>query len=287
MKEVKSLKLFREVGLVGFLLLSSFNTYCAFLKMPKNENVVFSLSSDIDQELGPSSIDPARIEILVWNIFKGRKDGLNNDLAEMTKGKDIALLQEVVSSPSMLESLKENFNHLSLVTSFFKNDSNNTRNGVAVASKIKPITTFWARSPHREPIINTPKMVSFSVFDLEGFEENLLVINIHAINFVNKRKFELMIKQVFYTIKNHVGPVIFAGDFNTWSRRKKVALLRYVKDHGLVEVSFRNDERMKMFGQTLDYVFVKDLKVKDAFVHGEIESSDHKAMEVSLSYEGN
>lgn len=262
---------------------TSFGAHSAFFEIPKDEDVLFPVRGSRGER---SALNPAKIDLLIWNVFKGSKEGWNQDFLKMAEGKDLLLLQEVVSATRMMDAFKKNMSHFSIVTSYFSDSDSRTRTGIAVGSPVQPLLTSWTRSYYREPIVGTPKMVSYTEFDLEGVEENLLVVNIHAINFVTRNKFEHMIRQAFERMAIHRGPIVFGGDFNTWTRSKRDALFSYVKDHRFTEVSFRNDERMTMFGLILDYVFVRDLKVEDAFVHGEVDSSDHKAMEVSLSYEG-
>jgi len=51
------------------------------------------------------------------------------------------------------------------------------------------------------------------------------------------------------------------------------------------EVTFANDGRMKAFGNTLDHVFVRDLKIIKSKVFNKIEGSDHKAMYIEAAFE--
>ena len=66
---------------------------------------------------------------------------------------------------------------------------------------------------------------------------------------------------------------------------KKMKYLReFERESGLAEVPFSNgNQRMKMFGRYLDYIFVKGVEVLDSHVFGDIEGSDHKAMSVKFS----
>ena len=54
------------------------------------------------------------------------------------------------------------------------------------------------------------------------------------------------------------------------------------KHLGLTEVTFANDQRMRTFGKILDHVLIKKLSVKSSRVYGEIDGSDHKALEVIM-----
>ena len=92
-----------------------------------------------------------------------------------------------------------------------------------------------------------------------------------------------MLSELELLLAGHDGPVILAGDFNTWTEEKTLSLKQMVRRLGLSEVSFSKDERIRVFGNALDWVFVKDLSVEFSIVHGSVNGSDHKPMEVAFS----
>jgi len=83
-------------------------------------------------------------------------------------------------------------------------------------------------------------------------------------------------------IKNHQGLVIFAGNFNTWNKKRVVILSRIVNRLEMKMAVFAPDSRTKRFGYFLDHVFYKDLEIKQTKVFKDIRSSDHKAMEIEF-----
>lgn len=87
----------------------------------------------------------------------------------------------------------------------------------------------------------------------------MLVVNSHIINFVSLQKFWVHLHQVFDSLKSHVGPILLAGDFNTWHNKR----LRHLFKH-------------------LDHVYCRGLVVLDAQVHTNINSSDHYPISLSL-----
>jgi endonuclease/exonuclease/phosphatase (EEP) superfamily protein YafD len=57
-------------------------------------------------------------------------------------------------------------------------------------------------------------------------------------------------------------------------------------EQGLVEVKWKNDNRKRWLGHPLDQAFIRNMVVKNAEVRGEIQSSDHKPLDLQLAYEG-
>jgi endonuclease/exonuclease/phosphatase (EEP) superfamily protein YafD len=250
--------------------------------IPKDSDVLYRLNSTRKEQ----AIAPEKIKILVWNMYKGAKESWAPDFLKITKDVDILMLQEILTSPKMLKVIKEDSERsYFLATSFFDKRSGNARSGVATASKFAPTKVGWQRSKYREPLVRTPKMTGITRFDLRGTSKDLLTVNIHAINFVSTRKLEHMIHQGLKAIASHSGPAIFAGDFNTWSKKKLRMMRRLMKKYSMKEVSFANDGRMKTFGNTLDHVFVRDLKITKSKVYNDIEGSDHKAMYIEAAFE--
>ena len=250
--------------------------------IPKDSDVLLRINPNRKAQ----AIAPESIKILIWNIYKGGKDSWASDYRKISKGMDILMLQEVITDSKMMRGIKEdNERTYFLATSFFDKKSGNARSGVATASSYSPVKVAWQRSKYREPLVKTPKMTGLTSFDLSGTSKNLLTVNIHAINFVSSRKLEHMIHAGLKVISAHEGPAIFAGDFNTWSEKKLKMMRRLMAKYSMKEVTFANDGRMKAFGNTLDHVFVRDLKIIKSTVFNKIEGSDHKAMYIEAAFE--
>ncbi len=165
---------------------------------------------------------------------------------------------------------------ISTATSFFNNGDGRT--GVATISKYTAEEYFFQRSRYREPIIKTPKVVLLTKYRLEN-NEQLLIANIHAVNFVTSIELTDQIRNVVKVIQEHTGPVIFAGDFNTWTRRKQRKMRAILKNIGMNEVSYKDgDHRLRFMGKILDYLWFRGLKLKSSIVYKEIQGSDHIQM---------
>ena len=229
------------------------------------------------------TIDKEKIKILVWNLYKGEKDSFVKDYKKLTAGKDILLLQEGITNKRMkpvLEADTERTYHVA--TSFFDSEDGWARSGTATASRYRAMEVKWQRSRHHEPMVKTPKMISIAKFDLEATDEDLLTLSIHGVNFVSAAKLEDQIQQAALLISRHKGPVVFGGDFNTWSKKKLNVMRTTLSRIGLKEVPF-GAGRMETFGKPLDHVFIKGLKLNSSKVHKDVEGSDHKALEVEVS----
>jgi endonuclease/exonuclease/phosphatase (EEP) superfamily protein YafD len=236
---------------------------------------------NIMQNFGEGSkeaLDPQDIEILVWNMFKGKKPSWARDYNRLARAKDILLLQEMFLNKNMRKIFESHEGYSYQTATSFIDIKKNARTGVATASRVASIDTAPQPSRALEPAINTPKMTLFTSYPIKGTNKTLLVANIHAVNFVPMFSLISQLRDATAVIKKHKGPVIFGGDFNTWSKGKVTALQSIMKEAGLVEVSFFPDERKKVFKNIIDYVFVKDLEVLKSRTWGYLPGSDHTAM---------
>lgn len=55
-----------------------------------------------------------------------------------------------------------------------------------------------------------------SYYKINGSKESLLVINTHVVNFATTEAFRTFIGELLQVIREHQGPLILGGDFNTW-----------------------------------------------------------------------
>lgn len=265
--------------LVTLTALSSVALATRFI-LPEQQNVIRQLNVPQQAEL-----DPTAINILVWNMYKGIREGWQEAYQRRIKDKHILFLQEVFLDNKMLGVLKSDHPRTYLMaTSYFDTWNDDVPSGVATASVSNPLDYSYLRSHSREPVAGTPKMGIYVEYDLADTDMNLLTANIHSINFVSAEKMKSMLDRIEERLSAHDGPVILAGDFNTWTKTKMEYLHEMVKRLGFNEVRFPEDHRTRLFSHALDWVFVKDLSIISAKVHDDIKSSDHNALEVVLSY---
>jgi endonuclease/exonuclease/phosphatase (EEP) superfamily protein YafD len=246
--------------------------------IPKDKDVV----QDLGIQAADEELDPDSIKLLVWNMYKGDKPDWERDFNNLSNGKDILLLQEMFLNDKMKRVFDQQdvFEYVTATSFIYKEGK--VRTGVANGGRVAPQRHIWFRSPGLEPVIKTPKMSLATFYKVKGQEEQLLAISIHAINFVTTFYLAQQIKEIARLIKKHKGPVIFAGDFNTWSR-EKTRYVKYMANRlGLHEVKFSPDTRMRTFGWPLDFIFLRGLEVRQADCHGSLDGSDHKALTAEL-----
>lgn len=243
--------------------------------IPKHKDIMTSIG-----EPNRADLSPENIRVVVWNMYKGKNPTWEKNYKFLAHNRDILMLQEMYLDDKMKGVFEDDVDHEYHTATSFIYRKGNIRTGVATASSVKPSHIFYQQSRVREPGINTPKMALFAFYPIAGSEKDLMTINIHAINFVSTTGLATQIKDIEDEMRKHDGPIIFAGDFNTWSPGKVQFVKRMALRHDLKEVVFKDDQRMRTFGQPIDYVFYRGLEVKKEKVWGELNGADHKAMEV-------
>jgi endonuclease/exonuclease/phosphatase (EEP) superfamily protein YafD len=229
---------------------------------------------------------PPRFSALVWNIYKAKRVTWATDFYWLTKDKDLVLLQEAFLRPAMREVI-EKADHLRWdLAAGFTRKMAAIDAGVMTGSQAEPEQIFFLRSQAREPVVRVPKMVIGTTYPIQGSSQKLLVLNVHAINFVTMPNFRRQMRQLEEKIILHNGPVFLGGDFNTWLARRSHFLNNMTEDLGMELATFSPDRRSRHFGRCIDHVFVRGLKILSASCHYEIGSSDHQPLELGLEVLG-
>lgn len=224
-----------------------------------------------------TALDPENIGLLVWNIHKNEHAGASDDLARMTGDMDLVLLQEANSDQFQRHRLQHS-NYWSFAPGFRTAES---LTGVMTISSARPLAHCFMRD--QEPWLLTPKAISVTKFALRSSHQTLAVVNIHGVNFtIGVAKFEQQLEKIHLVIGNHDGPVIVAGDFNSWNDARVERIERLSAQLGLTELTFAVDNRVTPFSHTIDRIFVRGLLVLDARTEV-VNSSDHNPLLVRLA----
>ncbi len=261
--------------IVFCLIFTPIFSACGFYKIPKSKDVLnyITNTTKLNKELNSD------FSILVWNIFKGKRQNWNSDFTKISKGIDLLLIQESSLNkkniPIYQNLKKHSFIH---ATSF---ELFGSKNGNANAYKVLPIKHHFIRTKGREPIILSPKITLISYFKLKNNSKLLATANIHSLNFVSASKHMSQLHQLYNKLKSHNGPLIVAGDFNTWTYEKKENLRNFVNSLSLKKVPLIHKDIEHE--EVVDFVFYRGLKIKSAKVYNEISSSDHKAIKVKFT----
>lgn len=222
------------------------------------------------------------LSLLVWNVYKGKgREPWKKDFLKLSEGKDLILLQEAMIDDHMPKIWSESFpeHHWKMAASFEM--YNKMRTGVATGSRVQAAKVDLIRSSEREFFIWTPKVSLGSRYQLADSSQDLLVINTHVVNFTTTAGFNRYIHDLLQMIQHHTGPLILAGDFNTWNGQRWENLLHLLEAQGLYHVPFERDPRFLR----LDHVFLRGLKPKNSQIHSAIRTSDHFPLELELEVE--
>lgn len=241
-------------------------------KIPRKDETLFQFGQT---EL--TMFDEDRIRLLIWNIWKGRRgERFQKDFIELMRDRDLILLQEAVQAPWM-SGLWEDPNHpheWHMATSFQWTSSHH---GVATGSLARPLDRKFVRGASRELFLWTPKVSLGTSYQVRG-GKTLLVINTHVVNFTTTAAFVHFVEELITLIAGHQGPLVLAGDFNTWNFRRWRSLLEILLNLGLEPVTFGSDPRLLK----LDHVFARGLEPVHAKVRDDVTSSDHYPLMVEF-----
>jgi len=222
-------------------------------------------------------LDPQHISIINWNIYKAQRDNWSSDFKALIKNQNLVLLQEAINRPDITKPLQTEQPHWHLNTAFYYD---NHEAGVLTASSIPPIYSCGLRAT--EPLIRIPKTVLINLYPLKNSSQVLLVANLHSINFtLGTDAYAEQILAMSSVIKQHSGPVIIAGDFNSWSNARIEIINTMVNTLSLKSLAYNNHNRIRVFGHALDHVFYRGLEIT-AEETLKVSSSDHNPIKVSF-----
>jgi len=221
------------------------------------------------------SIRQKNLSFFIWNIQKNVKSW--RDSLEKWQGQsDFTLLQEFNYTNEFKEFLKKSRPFQFATAYVYKEEKHLT--GVAISSKVKPAKKKVLYSNYKEPIIRMPKVTQFQWYKVKNKKEKLLIVNIHAINFVPTNLFIDQMVHVENVIREHQGAVVFAGDFNTWSFELTKYMKKMMERLNLSPVYFKPDHRKRFRGYPLDHAFVRGGKIENAKVIRLEKASDHNGL---------
>ena len=222
------------------------------------------------------------IKILLWNVYKCRKLGWRDDFIKLVHDKDLILLQEAILNSPFDLYFKKSLKHQWIMARSFRNVKTNIETGVKTGSTVAAKKHCFFASKHSEPISKTKKMMLATEYPLNTFGQSLLVVNSHIINFVSFDKFKQHLDQVFQILEHHDGPILLAGDFNTWNRKRLKYFSKLTVAFSLEEVEMMRNTRLNHLFQHLDHVYCRGLQIVESLVHNDIHSSDHYPISLSL-----
>ncbi|MEZ9537901.1 endonuclease/exonuclease/phosphatase family protein [Shewanella sp. 10N.286.51.B8] len=227
-----------------------------------------TVSKPLDQQ--------GRLRIAVWNIYKQQKRNWQTELQQITQGSDLLLLQEAKLNRRFSKYLADTQHHVVMAKGF---NLLNVPMGVMNISS-QPASEACAYQT-AEPLIRFAKSTLVAAYPLSNGQQ-LLVVNLHGVNFDWRlNSYESQLKKVLKKVAIHQGPVILAGDLNTW-REGRMSIVRQLT-HGLslTEAKYKADFRKRVFGLPLDHIFYRGLTLINADSN-ETSASDHNPIQTEF-----
>jgi endonuclease/exonuclease/phosphatase (EEP) superfamily protein YafD len=217
-----------------------------------------------------TGLDPDSIRVLTWNVHKGANAGWLTNLAWFGAEHDLVLIQEARLSDPLRHVLHDDDLHWALAEAFrFRSFDT----GVLTAARVRANRVCMLRA--MEPITRIPKAVVVTSYPFSGSSESLLVVNVHAVNFtLGTTRLREQLEAVADVLARHSGPVLLAGDFNTWSAARRRVVEAIALRLGLQALSLEPDERSRFLGQPVDQMYYRGLIPSSAFAV-RVRSSDH------------
>ncbi|WP_087019491.1 endonuclease/exonuclease/phosphatase family protein [Thaumasiovibrio subtropicus] len=228
----------------------------------------FEASSELTQPLDVDGV----LRLSVWNIYKGALPGWQEELDSLTAKSDLVLLQEA--------SLHEDFRHyldskqwqVAMANAFSLFDQSA---GVLNLSRVEALQSCAYLTT--EPWLRLPKSALYAEFPLSTGEV-LAVVNLHGINFtLGTEIYAEQLARLAQALSEHEGPIIVAGDFNTWRKGRQKIVEAFAEKLGMQHAQFGDDYRTRVLGRPLDHLFYRGLTLENAEAP-ETDASDHNPL---------
>ncbi len=235
-------------------------------------NKVFQDNISFVKQIVPRNTN--EITFVTWNAHKLADPKFIQDLKIISTTADIIFIQEALHSTQLQNQFSE---RLPFAFSFHKSfcTSEKKATGVMSAARFKLQNNMTLFSPDTEPISFTPKVSAYSQIVIN--QQIIHLINTHALNFNSGIAFENQIDHLTRFISQLKGPVIWAGDFNTWNAGRKSYLNVATESLGLKHLIPTSDHRNLI----LDQIYVRGLSALKVEVLPNT-TSDHFPMRAIL-----
>lgn len=213
--------------------------------------------------------------LLCWNVHKNntKSQAMKSYFKSIEHRYDFLLLQEASFRDDAAFTLP-NFAfdagaNLEVKKSFY---------GVLTASKVESRHAQAYLSEGKESLFGPHKSIILSSYRFKDNTE-LLILNVHAINFRENKSHQRELERFLTLIRHHKGPLIVSGDFNTWNKARLVNLERLIANMGLKTVPFKSADPVKRFmGKPLDFILYRDLELVSYHSEHLPKLSDHNPL---------
>ena len=237
---------------------------------------------------------PASITVVTWNAQKGQHPQFASDLKLLLEQEkpDIVFLQEAEADFFKPEQMGGYF-----AEGWSYPWPGGKTVGVLTLSRVPAVRVQPVATKYREFGVTAPKVSLVTEYPLPN-GENLLAVNVHLLNFEvwSIKKISHQLKDLKTIMANHQGPIIMAGDFNTWNQKRLQLVKEITRNVKLKEVidfpegRTTGDTRSEFWNEVLGVE--KDLPLDRVFFLGfnptsarvlNFDTSDHRPILVKLN----
>ena len=275
---------YKFIFLVLFFFLESKSEAFVVFRVPSSGESIMNVGSYSQDFLNLDESENFRI--MIWNTAERRNSFWKEEFLAFSENADIILIQEIaMDEKEILSFFESEVSHgFRMAFSFFRSKSNR-KTGVAIGSRVRPSSFSFTRSLNKELLWRTPKNISFATFQLcqEGCDD-VLVVNAHMLWLSSFQAYIGQLEEIKKVVRSHKGPVIVAGDFNTWYKKRAHHMEDSMKSLGLSRVVFKNKKGVThpLTRMALDHIFVSESLEEVRSSIGHSYSSDHRPLFVTL-----
>lgn len=218
------------------------------------------------------------LNVLVWNIYKQNRDNLFTELARFSQDRQLVLLQEASLDDAFIDWLQRSEWGSNQVSAFKVFD---VSAGVLNLSRNMP--SIACANLETEPWLRLPKSGLYAEYALSN-GQTLISVNLHSVNFtLGTDEYKKQLESFRQVLERHSGPLLIAGDFNSWSEARLNVLKQTLAKYQIEEVPFADDKRKRfMTGLPLDHIFYRGMDFVSATVP-ESDASDHNPLLAEFS----
>jgi len=178
---------------------------------------------------------PASITIVNWNAQKGKNPQFASDLK--------LLLEREKPNIVFLQEARSDLFEPELMGGYFAEGwsypwPGGKTVGVLTLSRVPPVRIEPVPTKYREFGVTAPKVSLVTEYPLPN-GKNLLAVNVHLLNFEvwSVKKISHQLEDLKTIMANHQGPIVMAGDFNTWNQKRLDLVKKVTRDIELKEVA--------------------------------------------------
>ncbi len=224
---------------------------------------------------------PQHFGLLCWNVNKSTDIQHYRDLFEALRNEwnlHLILIQEARMRLPSAPFLLPDFSYCSA-----PNLKQRTLHyGLLTASSQTALEAMVLPSQAKEGILGPGKGALITHHTLSD-RQTLTLVNLHAINFRAARIYAGELESLQEYLQKFSGPMIVAGDFNSWSAKRMHVLQTFRLNLGLESVPFPTEKIKTFRGYPLDHILYRELKCHRSLAPDLPHDSDHNPLLAEFS----